>query len=146
MLSSKKSFFLFLLVLIFQNACSAEKPASELFNNLPQNVLIGTDVQPINEYKSLGRINTGHYFAEMGGATLKLVIKNDPDQFKITRIFQEAGRSEEIKNYKFEGQGNQAINNSDISLILTKKGLLVLEKKPDNFGIPTDLWIMYSVK
>lgn len=131
---------------MLQSACYAETTIDSGFANTSENVLIGTDVKNISEFKTNGVISTGQYQAEMGGATLNVSISMQAGFFELRRIFQEPGMSQEVKTYKFKKSKSTRINTATISLAATGAGLLLLEKKSESFGVPADLWIYYSRK
>ena len=99
MFSKRTTLFILVLLSLFQNACFAEKTISQVFDNPPKNVLVGTDVQLLSLFKLDGHISSGTYVAEMGGAKLSMHINKNEDAFYLTRTFQESGMSKESKSY-----------------------------------------------
>lgn len=146
MLTKRSILFIFVLLSLLQNACFAEKSITQFFKNAPQNVLVGTDVQLLSSFKLAGNISSGQYVAEMGGANLSIEIHANEKPLKITRIFQEPGLPKESKTYEFNKINKSYINNSEILLVKVKSGVLLLEKKSGSFGIPTDMWVLYTKK
>lgn len=146
MLTKRSLLFILVLLSLFQNACFAEKTITQTFKNSPKNVLVGTDVQLLNSFKLAGNISSGQYVAEMGGANLSIEIHANETSLKITRIFQEPGLPKESKSYEFNKINKSYINNSEILLVQVKRGVLLLEKKPGSFGIPKDMWVLYTKK
>jgi len=146
MLTKKSILFILVLLTLFQNACFAKKTITQVFKNAPQNVLIGTDVQLLNAYKIAGNISSGQYVAEMGGANLSIDIHANETSLKIIRIFQEPGLPKESKSYEINNINMSYIDNGEILLVKVNGGILLLEKKPGSFGIPTDMWVFYSKK
>ena len=139
-------FFLLITLALFQNACFADKSISQLINDAPKNVLVGTDVQLLNSFTLSGEITSGQYTAEMGGADLTINIVREEKLLKIKRSFQEAGLPKENMTYSLKDIKKQFIDNSEISLVAIKSGLLLQEKNSKSFGIPKDMWILYTKK
>lgn len=129
---------------IFQNTCFAEISINQVIKNAPQNVLVGTDVKLLNSFKLVGHISSGQYAADIGGANLSIEIHADETSLNITRVFQEPGLAKDSKHYEFNKVNKSYINNSEILLVLVKRGVLLLEKKSGSFGIPADIWILYK--
>lgn len=146
MFTKRSILFILVLLSLFQNACFAEKSITQIFKNSPQNVLVGTDVQLLNSFKLAGNISAGQYVAEMGGANLSVDIHENELSLKITRIFQESGLPKESKSYEINKFNKSFIDNSEILLVKVKSGILFLEKKSGSFGIPSDIWVLYTKK
>lgn len=144
--TKKSIIFILVLLSLLQNACFAEKSITQIFKNSPKNVLVGTDVQLLSSFKLAGNISAEKYVAEMGGAILSIEIIENEKSLKITRIFQEPGLPKENKSYEFNKTNKSYINHSEILLAKVKSGILLLEKKSGSFGIPTDMWVLYTKK
>lgn len=146
MFSKRTTLFILVLLSLFQNACFAEKTISQVFDNPPKNVLVGTDVKLLSLFKIAGHISSGTYVAEMGGAKLSMHITKNEDAFNLTRTFQESGMPKESKSYEIINTNTSYIDNNKILLVSVKNGILLLEKNSGSFGIPADMWIFYSKK
>ncbi len=144
--SKTTALFILVLLALFQNACFAEKTISQVFDNPPKNVLVGTDVQLLNLFKIAGPISSGHYVSEMGGANLSLDIYLKEDALNLSRTFQEPGMPKENKFYEIKKTNTSFIENNQILLVAVRNGILLLEKNSGSFGIPADMWIFYSKK
>ena len=146
MLTKRSILFILVLLSLLQNACFAEKSITQAFKNSSKNVLVGTDVQLLSSFQLAGNISAGKYVAEMGGAILSIEILENEKSLKIIRIFQEPGLPKENKSYAFSKTNKSYINNSEILLAKVNSGVLLLEKNSGSFGIPTDMWVLYTKK
>lgn len=120
----------------------AVNPSSE--QKMPNLVLIGTDVVNLNTFKvnngSLGK----SYLAELGGATISLIIKGGGSHTAITRTFQEPGVPAHTREYKSVCISGETLSAPHLVGKIINEGLLLLEKKSNVDGIPTELWVFYS--
>lgn len=111
---------------------------------IPHLVLIGTDVVNLDSF-NLNSGNLGKsYSADLGGASLSLTIKDGGSHTAITRTFQEPGVPAQIKEYKSVCISSETLVAPHLVGKIINEGLLLLEKKSNVDGIPTDLWVFYS--
>lgn len=147
-----KSFFTVLPFLVFITSCNANPSVSEnickqdLSNelNLPEVVLVGTDVVDIESFKSSKKALANNYVAEIGGATLTFSITSNSQVISAERIFQEPG--EPIKNRLYNAICiyNDTILAKNLIGKVVDDGILILEKEPNADGIPINLWVLYN--
>jgi len=111
---------------------------------IPSLVLIGTDVANLDSFKlnnaSLGK----SYSAELGGASISLIIKGGSSHTTITRTFQEPGVPAHSREYKSVCIFGGTLNAPDLVGKIINEGLLLLEQESNVDGIPTELWVFYS--
>ena len=131
---------------LLQNACLAEKTASQLIKEAPQDVLVGTDVKLLKTFEVSSSFLPGHYVAEMGGANLSINIESKAQSLKIIRVFQEPGLPAESKSYEIKYQDKAFIENNTLLALPIKSGVLILEKNSESSGIPMDMWVLYTKK
>lgn len=139
----KYGYFVTLAFVMLQNACFAGNTINPAFANLPQDILLGTDIKNISEFKLTGVIVPGEYRAESGGAILQVTVTEKADSFQLTRTLQEPGMPKEIKTYLLKTSKSSLIRTAAVSIATTGNGLLLLETKSDSLGIPADLWVFY---
>lgn len=113
------------------------------FSNLPQEVIIGTDVFPITNFEAVVENEKRWAFqAEMGGAVLQLNIEYDSKkQLAVVREYVEPGMPAETKRYAGLCINQGRIYGPGVRGIFVQDGLLWLELNSGNGFIPPDLWI-----
>lgn len=144
--------FTVLPFLVFIASCNANdtvnenlcKPDLSIEVNLPELVLVGTDVVNIESFKSSKKALANNYLAEIGGATLNFSITSNSQVISAERTFQEPG--EPIKNslYKPVCIYNDTILAKGLIGKVVDDGILILEKKPNTEGVPINLWVLYN--
>lgn len=114
--------------------------------NLPENVLVGTDVTPLSDFmNTIQEIpSSGSFSSEQGGANASVKL----DGQTLTREFAEPGSKPQLKRY--DGLQRHAdsmrASGQGVELIGVKEGILVLEKNSGVEGIPNSLWIEYEAR
>ena len=112
----------------------------------PADVLVGTDISSIKGFTIGENISSGIYSAEIGGARIKLIVEKKSGRLELLRSYEEPGMLPVNKSYSFKYKSSTIVDEQSISILVTKTGLLVLETKPENDGIPSDIWIFYKKK
>lgn len=140
-----------LLVISFSLGCSAELYNSVSDNscteehNLPELVLVGTDVQDISNFKSSSEALGSEYSTEMGGATLAISIESSAEHKIINRIYQEPGAESVSQIYLSTCITSEYIYSENLTIKIVEGGILVFEPKPKTDGIPDSLWVFYKL-
>ncbi|MET1255302.1 hypothetical protein [Aliikangiella maris] len=119
------------------------------FSKLTQEVLTGTDMQPLSDFKyQPAEQQTATYSSENGGATLtvkvateKTSINTQQTTFHITRIYQEPGLPNDIKTYSPVCIQNEKLYHPSLRALTTADSLLWLELDSQNEFISADFWI-----
>ncbi len=144
--------FLVLSLLFFNSVCAAktenEKPCKDSFKsfqNLPDEVLVGTDIFQLTTFKASQQSLQKKYVAEMGGAILEIRITTSANKKMVTRIFQEPDEAENIRKFSPLCQKNEFIRAGNMYGKLVEAGILILEKNSEHSTIPDDLWIYYQI-
>lgn len=121
-------------------ACTIPEDA---FFNLPQDVLAGTDVLPLADFKPVASTEKRSFISEMGGAVLQLNIEYDSNkQLAVVREYVEPGMPAETKRYAGLCINQGRIYGPDVRGIFFQDGLLWLELNSGNGFIPPDLWVL----
>lgn len=120
------------------------------FINTPDIILFGTDVYPVDEFKTT-KIEkaeaTGIYVSEQGGASVRIRISLVDDTLQLTRTFIEPGEEGFLKIYKeIKWHNSGLLIPSVLYGLFSKKGLLLWEVDSQVGGIPGSMWILYQKK
>ena len=114
----------------------------------PHDVLSGTDVVEINNYKIGKDVKPGNYIAETGGAILTLLIEKRGKSVDLQRVFNEPGMGYKKKHYKnlikFP-DGNFKSRNIALRFV-NGGGVLILERASGIDEIPDNIWFYYVLK
>lgn len=147
-----------LFVLFSMNACSeqslsADKASSCLipkgaFDALPQDVLFGTDLAPVDSFKLSGETQSlsATYHMEMGGATVSIDVSEVEGSISINRKYTEPGMPAEAKRYGSLCWNGSLLYGNTVRGKLTESGLLWLELESEHDFIPADFWMLLSEK
>lgn len=114
-------------------------PLDSAFDNLPAEVLVGTDVDVIGSFNSAA-FTPGTYYAENGGAELSVTVFETESGLVAQRDYLEPGSAKDAKIYTDLCKKEDALYGKYLRVKFVKDGLLWLELEPDNDFIPTDLW------
>ncbi len=113
-------------------------------NDVPQEVLVGTDVEPLQTYLPEARpVLPGRYRAETGGAVLLAeVTPGEPPLLK--RQFKEPGLKAATKTYRNLQRADNALVGDKLRILGLPRAILVLEQDSGVEGIPASLWIHFE--
>ena len=114
----------------------------------PHDVLSGTDVVEISNYKIGKDVKPGNYIAETGGATLTLLIEKRGKSIDLHRVFNEPGMGFKKKHYKNLIEfpdGNFKSRNIALRFV-NGGGVLILERASGIDEIPGNIWFYYHLK
>ena len=115
----------------------------DAFKHLPTEVLDGTDVVDINNFKPIS--NTGpRFYSDIGGASMEIDSQLLNEQHKIHRIYKEPGMKNLTKEYKNLCVKSGYLYGESVRGIFTEKGILWLELASDNEFISPDYWIFLT--
>ncbi|HEX3695284.1 MAG TPA: hypothetical protein VH374_07835 [Polyangia bacterium] len=118
--------------------------------SLPQDVLVGTDVEKLAGYLSRRapiRI-PGLFEGNQGGAKASIKVISVGPKIEMTRTFKEPGAKAQAVQYRtlVSSDNGQRLSGQNLELFGVKEGAIVLEKKSGVDGIPPTLWIFYRYK
>ncbi len=117
---------------------------SDAFKQLPTDVLDGTDVVSINNFRPAA--NAGLRFStEVGGARIEIDSQLLNEQHKIQRTYEEPGLERLSKEYKNLCVKSGHLYGENVRGIFTEKGVLWLEIESGNEFISPDLWIFLTI-
>jgi hypothetical protein len=146
--------FFILSITLFSVSCSAKDDSisinasceamRESIGDLPDLVIIGTDVVDVSTIKPSSEQLEGNYLTDIGGAILSLSIKLSSNKHVVHRKYQEPGESVMDSAYHPVCVLNGAIYAKNVVIKAVQGGVLVLESKSEVDGIPTDLWVFYN--
>lgn len=121
-------------------ACAADE-------KYPHEVLSGTDVVEINNYKIDNNVKPGNYIAETGGAILTLLIEKRGKSIDLHRVFNEPGMGFKKKHYKnLIKFPDGDFKSRNIVARFVNGGVLILEHASGIDEIPDNIWFYYAVK
>ena len=106
------------------------------FSNLPSDVVIGTDVDTINHFKTVASPNS-HFRGDLGGATMEVDISG---MEKAVRTYNEPGENKSLKTYQKICVNSGRLYGENVRGLFTEKGILWLEMKSDQEFISADMW------
>lgn len=107
------------------------------FNQLPLEVLSGTEVIEAKSFTQDSTALIGHFHAEMGGAQMKLTLTRD---LKVQRTYEEPGTPKISKTYTNLCIKSGYLYGQNIRGIFTENGILWLEIESGHEFITSDLW------
>lgn len=113
----------------------------------PQEVLVGSDTQPIADFPLVARQTVeGTYEAETGGARQVIVIgPAEAGGWRAVRQVIEPGEAPFERSYVLSGEDAVLSGpESEIEIRTVEGGVVVLEREDDI--VPPDLWIFYSAR
>jgi hypothetical protein len=110
------------------------------FNELPTEILDGTDVVDISNFKPADAPGN-HFYKEIGGASLEIDTKPQNGIYTIQRIYREPGMENSIATYNNLCMNKSYLYGENIRGIFTENGILWLELESRHEFIPADLWI-----
>lgn len=110
------------------------------FNQLPIDVLDGTDVIAIKEFKPAD-ISGAHFQAETGGVNIKINLQTLNDHYKILRKYSEPGLEHTTTAFDQLCIIGSYLYGEKVRGIFTEKGILWLELNSEIEFISSDLWI-----
>jgi len=139
-------------LLVFVISCNANHPTGEdlcksdsfLEINLPRSVIVGTDIVNIEKFKLSDKQLAKSYSAELGGATIKILVTSNLQGTSIERVFQEPGEIIHNNSYKLVCISNNTMRAENFIVRIVDDGILVLETKPNVEGISNDIWVLYN--
>ena len=115
----------------------------EAFTNLPEDVLAGTEVLPLDDFETIAPTEKQSFMSEMGGAVLQLDIERDSKtKIAIVRKYAEPGMPAESKHYTDLCINESRIYGPGVRGIFVHEGLLWLELNSGNDFISPDLWVL----
>lgn len=133
-------------------ASEATKPTTEMpptqdckiptnaFSQLPTDVLDGTEVIHINNFKPVN-ISGTHFRAETGGADINLDLQALSGHYKVQRNYSEPGVENTAYTFDQLCIKEGRLYGEMVRGIFTEKGILWLELNSANEFISPDLWI-----
>ena len=128
----------------------ANEPTKGPFDSLPQDVLVGTDVEKLTDYlaKRAPIKLPSTYSGEQGGATASVQIRQLNGKASMSRTFKEPGAKAQRAEYSALSieDGGQRLSAPTVEVIGVKDGVIVLEKNSGTDGIPPTLWVFYEHK
>lgn len=113
---------------------------ADAFSNLPTEVLDGTDVADLGNFK-VTDISGVKFYTEMGGASIEIDIQALNGLYKIQRIYKEPDLENLITNYDTLCVKEGRLYGENVRGIFIEKGILWLELKSKHEFISPDLWI-----
>lgn len=128
------------------NYSAKEKPTqrckvpADAFNQLPTDVLDGTNVIAINKFQP-ANISGTHFKTETGGANITINMQTLNGQHKIQRNYSESDIKKTSTNFNQICINDSYLYGENVRGIFTEKGILWLELKSEIEFIPSDLWI-----
>lgn len=130
---------LFIYFLSYGIACVADE-------KYPHEVLSGTDIVDINNYKTNMDVKFGNYIAETGGAILTLLIEKQGKSIDLHRVFSEPGMDNKKKHYKglIKFSDGSFKSRNIVLRFINGGGVLVLERASGTDEIPDNIWVHYT--
>lgn len=127
-----------------QDATAQREETPPELKDVPQQVLIGTDVEPLQPHLAHGQpVQPGKYAAEIGGAVLRgEITAGTAPGFK--RQFKEPGLKSSTATYETLRVSENALTGEKITIIGLPDAILVFERDSGVSGIPKSLWIRYE--
>lgn len=116
------------------------KSSLEEDQSLPIDVLVGTDVESVQNFVN-GSFATGIYQSENGGAEIIVTLHQSKDGLVAERQYLEPGMSPEVMTYTNLCYKAEHLYGQSLQGKFVKGGLLWLEWGPENQFLPADLWI-----
>lgn len=113
---------------------------ADAFNQLPSEVLVGTDVVDISSFKPTDMSGI-RFHTEMGGSSLEIYTQALAKNQKIQRIYKEPDLENINVTYSDLCLKAGYLYGESVRGIFTKKGILWLELKSGHEFISSDLWI-----
>jgi hypothetical protein len=118
---------------------NCEIPA-DAFNQLPIDVLDGTDVIAIKEFKPAS-ISGAYFQTEIGGANITINLQTLNDHYKTLRKYSEPDIENTTTAFDQLCIDESYLYGERVRGIFTEKGILWLELNSDIEFISSDLWI-----
>lgn len=108
----------------------------------PSDVLVGTDITGLTNFRASDAGFSGEYRVELGGATITVSVSDD----SLTRTFQEPGTEPDQRTFKPVClSGSEMVTDSMVARRVSE-GLLYLEPSSNIGELPADLWILLDVQ
>lgn len=116
------------------------KIPTDAFSQLPTDVLDGTEVVHINNFKPV-IISSGHFHTETGGADISIDVKALSGHYKVQRNYSEPTLGNSASTFDQLCINESYLYGEKVRGIFTEKGILWLELNSDIEFISSDLWI-----
>lgn len=116
------------------------KVPANAFNQLPSNVLDGTNVIAINKFQP-ANISGTNFKTETGGASITISMQTLNGTHRIERNYSEPGTEKISTSFSQLCINDSYLYGENVRGIFTEKGILWLELKSEIEFIPSELWI-----
>lgn len=114
-------------------------------NDLPQQVLIGTDVVELAVFDSSSELEE-RYEGDFGGASLRIDLSGIDRDLRVLRVYQEPGELPFTTEHKNLCVQNGYIYGDNVIGKVVKEGILWLELNSGNEFLTSDLWFHLDKK
>jgi hypothetical protein len=125
-----------------------EAISGDPLKSLPQDVLVGTDVRPLETLLPSRRpvVIPSDLTNEQGGGGASIQIRSANGKISLIRVFREPGASPSKKSYAGIGQTKDPslLSGPGIEILGLEAAVLVHEKNSETDAIPGSLWILYE--